>query len=452
MALRELTPLRIASVPPPADARVVTDIYRPFFIAGIVSVLTAGCTLGAIALVGLALQQSFTANVWTPFVLAHANSQLYGWVGFFVMGFALQQHAPRQSRAGLFYRLATWSLCLMASGIVLRFFAEPLVSTGRAVWLPVGILSAMMQLAAVTLFLANTTLTRYKNGEGLAWQTKFVFASLAWLVTVSMAEPTAFLMGHQESALGSQAFVAEWMSPLRDAQFLGFVANMIFGVALVKMHSCFGAKAASRSLGNAAFLCWNGGLILRIAGWVQFSNHSFGDGADLTYRAGGALLVVGAALFVASSRMFGRLANCLPSHKFVRAAFGWLLVAGALVVLEPWHLGPIGMPFSHAFTGAIRHALTVGFISQMIIGVGTHVISRMNDLPEEKQRALWATFWLLNLGNAGRVGLEIAIDYTPSAYGPMGMTGFVELVGLAIWGILMVSIMLRHRQKGKAYA
>jgi hypothetical protein len=150
--------------------------------------------------------------------------------------------------------------------------------------------------------------------------------------------------------------------------------------------------------------------------------------------------------------MFSNLRIALPSHKFVRAAFGWLAVAGVRVVLEPLHLALIGQPFSHAFTGAIRHALTVGFISQMIIGVGMHVIARMNDLPEEKQRALWTTFLLLNVGNAARVGLEVATDYTPAAFKPMGLTGFVELIGIAIWGILMVSIMLRHRRTEKSYA
>ncbi len=452
MAIRELTPLRIILEPKAIDARVVTDIYRPFFLAGIVSVLTAGCSLGAIALLGIALQQNFTANVWTPFVLAHANSQLFGWVGFFVMGFALQQNAPRQSKVGLFYQLATWSLCLMSAGIVLRFFAEPLIESQRGIWLPVGIFSAFLQALAVGLFIANTSLTRFKTGQGLSWQTKFVFASLTWLVAISLAEPVVFALSHQESALASRAFVAQWMFPLREAQFLGFVANMIFGVALVKMNSCFGAKAASQGLGNAAFVCWNVGLLIRVTGWIHFYNESFAQGADLMFRSGGVLLATGALLFVVSSRLFSPLRTPLPSHKFVRAAFGWLVVAGAMVVLEPLHLAAVGQPFSHAFTGAIRHALTVGFISQMIIGVGMHVIARMNDLPEERQKALWTTFFLLNLGNAARVGLEVATDYTPSAFKPMGVTGFIELLGIGIWGFLMVSIMLRHRRSVTSYA
>ena len=116
--------------------------------------LTAGCLPGAVALFGIAQQASYTASAWTPYVLAHANSQLYGWVGFFIMGFSLQQHAPSIERAALFHRLAYVSLGLMGAGIALRFVAEPLTAVDRDVWLPVGVLSGLLQLAAVALFIA----------------------------------------------------------------------------------------------------------------------------------------------------------------------------------------------------------------------------------------------------------------------------------------------------------
>jgi hypothetical protein len=69
----------------------------------------------------------------------------------------------------------------------------------------------------------------------------------------------------------------------------------------------------------------------------------------------------------------------------------------------------------------------------------------MNDIEEAVQPALWATFVLVNLGNAGRVGLEIATDYTPRAFGPMAPTGFIELTGLAIWAYSIGAILLRQR-------
>ena len=115
------------------------------------------------------------------------------------------------------------------------------------------------------------------------------------------------------------------------------------------------------------------------------------------------------------------------------------------MALEPAHLAATSRPFSHAYIGAIRHAATVGFISQMIIGVSLRVVSRMKDIPDEMVKPLWWPFWLLNLGNAARVGFEIATDYAPGAFFPMGFTGFVELVGLILWGAYMAQMMLRRR-------
>jgi hypothetical protein len=450
MAIKQLTPLRVLPTvivnEDAPSARAFLEIYRPFFIAGIISVLTAGCTLGAIALWGVAMQQSYTANSLTPFVLAHANSQLYGWVGFFVMGFALQQHLPRNDKKELFQKLAWFSLISMAVGIGLRFAAEPLVAVDREVWMPIGIFSCLLQLAAVIGFVANTSLTRHSKGSGLDWQSKFVFASLFWWLAVAGVEPVAFALSHQADKFASIQFVAEWFSPLREAQFLGFVANMIFGVALVKMGSCFGAKQADKDAGAWAFLLWNGGVLARVIGCVTFYNSGLAPGADLLYNISSTMLALGAILFVISSRMFEKLDTYLPAQKFVRGAFTWLLIGGALIVLQPLHLARIGEPFSHAFTGGIRHALTVGFISQMILGVGMHVVSKMNDIPDKLQRAMWPTFILLNLGNAARVALEIATDYTPLAFRPMGFTGFVELTGLALWGATLLTVMVKARR------
>jgi hypothetical protein len=40
---------------------------------------------------------------------------------------------------------------------------------------------------------------------------------------------------------------------------------------------------------------------------------------------------------------------------------------------------------------------------------------------------------------------EIATDYTPAAFAPMGITGFVELLELAWWAVYLVRILLTRR-------
>lgn len=440
-----------STVAPSPDDRASTQIYRPFFLAGILTVLTAGCLLGAVALFGIAQQASYTASAWTPYILAHANSQLFGWVGFFIMGFALQQHAPTVGRSALFHRLAYGSLGLMAAGIALRFVAEPMTAVDRDVWMPVGVLSGLLQFAAVMLFVVNTSTVRYRTKNALTWPTAFVFSSRFWLVVVAAAEPVVFALSHQADAQASVVFVAEWFTPLREAQFLGFVAMMIFGVALVKMSSCFGFRAADRGWGLAGLALWWAGLLARIVGWRMFYTADLLPDASRLFRLGGVLLALGALTIVVSLGIFERPKFTIRAHKFIRAAFAWLLVAGALLLVEPFHLSALHAPFSHAYTGAIRHAVTVGFISQMILGVGIHVIGRTHDLDDRSLSPLWAVFVLLNVGNAARVGLEIATDYRVEAFLPMGFTGFIELTALVLWAGAMVSPMLAAKRTKMAY-
>lgn len=454
MVSRQLSPLRI--VPTKVRAKLPSDradiaIYKPFFLSGILSVLTAGCMLGAIALLGISIKGDYLASAWTPYVLAHANSQLFGWVGFFIIGFALQQHATTVAKSDTFHRIAYWILGLLAAGIALRFVAEPMSKVDRGVWVPVGVGACLLQLAAVVLFMYNTTANRYRAGGPLTWQSLFVFGSLFWMLVISIAEPIFFAMSHQASPEAAIMFVAKWFAPYREAQFLGFAAMMIFGVSLVKFHTCFGLREANAKLGILAFGLWMVGLLMRIFGWIMYFDGMLQPEKAWMFRLGAVSLALGAVAAAGSLGVFEPVRETFRSQKFVRAAFVWLLASGVMLALEPIHLNQIGMPFSHAFTGATRHAVTVGFISQMIIGVGMHVVARLNGLAEDRLPALWSVFWLLNLGNTGRVVLEVATDYTPRAFTPMGITGFVELTALAIWGFHVARPMLARFKEVPAH-
>src|SRR5262249_15122211 len=77
-------PAAQTATPRPADV-----IYRPFFRAGIVVVLTLGAAWGAWLLLRIGLEGSFAAAGLHE-VNAHGHAQIFGWVGLFVMGFAYQ--------------------------------------------------------------------------------------------------------------------------------------------------------------------------------------------------------------------------------------------------------------------------------------------------------------------------------------------------------------------------
>jgi hypothetical protein len=99
------------------------------------------------------------------------------------------------------------------------------------------------------------------------------------------------------------------------------------------------------------------------------------------------------------------------------------------------------IPFSHAFFGAYRHALTVGFIMMTIVGVSSKVVPTLSGVDVRRAASLWPTFVLLNVGNTMRVSFQIATDFTPHAYTIMGLSGFIEVVGLSLWAYEMAKNM-----------
>jgi hypothetical protein len=65
--------------------------------------------------------------------------------------------------------------------------------------------------------------------------------------------------------------------------------------------------------------------------------------------------------------------------------------------------------------------------------------------------SLWGPFVLFNVGNTGRVVLQILTDFFPSVAFPLvGLTGFIEVTALAWWGFeLWQTMNLSKTHRGK---
>src|SRR5690349_20329768 len=136
-----------------ADAAILPSIadaiYRPFFLAGLATVLTLGCVWGAINLLTIGVKESFGAVNYS-WVLAHGHAMVFGFVGLFIMGFAYQAF-PRFKHTSLWRpRLAFSDLPLMIVGILLQTIAHLLSPPS----LSLEIAAAAIQLASVIIFAA----------------------------------------------------------------------------------------------------------------------------------------------------------------------------------------------------------------------------------------------------------------------------------------------------------
>lgn len=439
-------------------ARPEDAIYRPFFKAGIVVVLTLGAVWGAYLLLRIAWGGAFTMAGLHE-INAHGHAQIFGWVGLFVMGFAYQAF-PRFKHASLAYpRLAWTSLALMIVGLIGRSVGEPLAS--QVSWAgPVAIGAAWLEVAAILAFVWVVLATWRAAGKGLAFYDLYILAALGWFVVQAVFE--AIYLRATLEAPGREellSLVATWQAPLRDIQIHGFALLMILGVSQRVLHHFYGLPAPSRQVSLFALAVLNLAIVGEVVGLVLMRESR--AWAGLWY--GSTVLLAGAVVTLLWNwRVFGRSSEADRSLKFIRAAYAWLLVSLAMLVwlpayqfgLLPW-LAPSGdataLGFSHAYYGAIRHAITVGFVSMMILAVASRVVPTLNGVDMSRLTPLWAPFLLLNAGCALRVVGQTLTDFTPYAFPFAGVSGLLEVTALALWGVHLWSVISgRARYRGDA--
>jgi hypothetical protein len=434
--------------PGPVD-NLADSIYRPFFKAGIVITLTLGAVWGAYLLLRIAFQERFDA-VGLHEVNAHGHAQIFGWVGLFVMGFAYQAF-PRFKHASLAHpRLALLSFGLMLAGIVGRSVCEPLVTV--VAWAgPVAVIASVLEVIAIALFAGLITGLLRDSGKRLEAYDYYLLSALAWFLVQAVYE-TVYLAATVSVTDPKElvALVATWQGALRDVQIHGFALLMILGVSQRIFPYFYGFPIPSRRLSLAALVAINTAVMGEALGLIlmRVAGHAW---AALWYAS--VLLLTGAVvLLVADWKIFSPSEDSDRSLKFLRAAYGWLALSLALLIFLPVyravvlpglaphsHAAQIG--FSHAYYGAIRHAVTVGFVSLMIVGVAAKVVPTLNGRDVRQLSALWLPFVLINAGCALRVTAQTLTDFLPLAFPIAGASGLLEVTGLALWGIHLWSLM-----------
>jgi hypothetical protein len=156
-----------------------------------------------------------------------------------------------------------------------------------------------------------------------------------------------------------------------------------------------------------------------------------------------ALLLLAAVLSTVAIRIFEpsqQEAKIKGIHRsfpvFVRLAYGWLLIAAALgVSATEWDT-------SGGFWGASRHALTVGFVSTMILAVGQRILPAFAGM-----RILWSPrlmfggLFLLTVGCSLRVSSEVLAyqGYANWAWRVLPVSALTELAALSVFATNMLS-------------
>ncbi len=443
---------RPASAPaepePPSSPAVADTIYRRYFLGGIWLILTAGATWGAWLLWQIGITGKFT-GVSIHHVNAHGHAQIYGWVGLFIMGFAYQAF-PRIWHTRLAWpRLAVAAFVLMATGLIVRTIGMTAYTLGEHA-VCAAMIGGAMEMLAITLFTGQMIAT-YRSGDArFKPYVGFIFAALAFFA----AQGAMDLWHTYQTMTAATAdelvwYIATYQAPLRDLQIHGLALFMILGVSLRMLPALFNVPEIGHRRAWWAFAVLLAAVVGEAVVFIIY-RHSGNHALAGLLMVPWLMLAIGCWMIAGPWKLWRPTPVTDRSAKFVRAAYGWLALSLVMLLLLPVYQVISQIPFSHAYYGAIRHAITVGFISLMIMGMAAKVVPTLNGVDPRTLSPLWGPFILINIGCFLRVSLQTLTDWHSGFFAVVGVSGMLEVTALAWWGLHLAGILRRGKRLERA--
>jgi hypothetical protein len=413
----DAAPANVRTVETAATPFDTTHRYPPFLIAALVLTLTGGATLGMFNLARLTT--TLFGSLPRPSVWAHGYVQVFGFVSLFVMGIAYHV-VPRFVAAPLHApSLVVWTLGLQIAGVLAVASAFLAGTEVAPIWWRVG---ALFLLAASVLFARSIAGTLRAGRQGAEPFERWLAAGVIWLVIASALAVTAAFAGD-----------IAWHRVLWPAALFGFAGSWIFGVGRRIFPVFLGWRTAAPALERPAFLLYQLGVAAWSAGaWP-------GGVATETIRMLGAVaLLVAVPGYAYTLGLFSRRGAGGDHDRgyvpYVYAAWAWLAIG---LALGPGWLAAAtlaGGSESVTMLDFAAHAVALGFVAQMMMGVATRILPVFTGNPLWSPLARRATFWLLN-GALGIRALQavVAAGGWPSAWPLIALSGPPAVAATALF-------------------
>lgn len=387
--------------------------------------LIVGASWGTWLLIQLSTANEFTKlNVFE--VNAHGQAQIFGWIGMMMIG-ALYVALPRLFSAPIPYPaliLPTWAL--LFSGTAISIFGLLVKKIDITVFLG-GFFNLIAVLFVVFQLLVFFSRIKSRNPAILYFLTALIFLGLS--TAYSLWHHVRMVQANDQTALLDQ--VATFQAPLRDLQVHGVGLFMV----LAMMQWIF--FHPNRSISYKAYAWLISGVVGEITFFLmyRFTHHHL-------YAA--FLIIPWGCLLVGSWLLFfrGKLMNHLPPP--ARLAVSWLLLSEVMLAFLPFYSLLSHLSFSHAYYGAIRHAVTVGFLSQMIFLMAPTLLMGLFAVKTFQNKL---ALFLLNVGCLARVSLQILTDFYPAAHEFIFLSGLFELAATLIWGLPLLVFFRKMKEK-----
>ena len=397
--------------------KAMSKLLMAFIGTGVLFMLFPGTLLGVWNLLQISGREH-GARISPAWVQAHGHAQVFGWIGTFLLGIGFYSIPKLQDRATLVIRAAWICWALWTVGVGLRWASTVYLWNWR-VLVPAG---GILEVAAFLIFFAIVSQHRPKDSSQKAlepWVWVVMTATLGFLSSLTVN----LVLSLQASFRGvDPAFPHE-----ADQRYLaligwGFLVPFVWGFSAKWMKVFLGLRAF-----RTQFLY--GAVIVNLAG-VAFALLGHFTPATVLFLLAVGLSIVAIRIFEHSEQE----AKIKGIHKsfpvFVRIAYGWLVVAAGLGVAANF------LDTSGGFWGASRHALTVGFVSTMVLAVGQRILPAFAGM-----RLLWSPRWmfagllLLTIGCTLRVGSEVLAyqGYASWAWQALPVSALSELTALSVF-------------------
>jgi uncharacterized protein involved in response to NO len=407
-------------------------VYENFAKTAIILTLTVGVTFGTLILSYIALKSNFN-SIYYALIQAHGHAQLSGWVGLFIMGFALYI-IPRVKNTELQHKnLVTICYGLIITGISLRTIVQPIPFDPIKFLLPV---SAIFEVISIGLFTFIILKTIRASKEKVGIFDKFFKAGIMWFVVASVIDVgmVFYLYTYYLYEIPRAIF-----SPYVHLYLFGFVFMFIFGVNIRTVYAFLDIKPVREEAVDTTF--W----VLNLSIPIYFIAQAFAD-KNIIALWSSQFIVFPIAFaifaFIWGLRIFERSTKELDDvimdrsyAKTIRTAYIWLIVSTIILLTIPFleH----GTQIQKLFHGSLNHAITVGFVTMMIIGYASKMVPTFKGINMHSLRLSNITFILINIGCFMRVFSQIMVGISGGNfvfYAAAGTSGWFELAALGIFG------------------
>ena len=424
---RALTPLQIFDITAARDT-TLSRLLMLYISTGLLFMLLPGTFLGVWNL--LAISSHHAADSVSPsWIQAHGHAQIFGWIGTFILGIGFYS-IPKLRRLNSFALSAVWSSwALWTIGVTLRWLTSVYQWEWRA-FLP---LSAALELAAFAIFFRTVSGHRPQE-SGKAKLEVWVFVVIAGSVGLLLTLLVNFGVTLFLAVRGTSAEIpADFDQRFLVLQTWGFLVPFVWGFNAKWLPVFLGLRPVRGRFLLLAVALNSAGVLVAFAG---------------SMIAASLLLIIGMITAVYSLRLLetpARPAKIKGVHTsfpvFVRLAYVWALVAASLGIWAASVQNPRGI------WGALRHALTVGFLAMMVFAIGQRVLPAFSGM-----RLLFSTklmlvaSMLLAVGCLLRVSSEILAyqGLMLSAWAWLSVSAVTEMTAVTLFAANLIATFARQ--------